>query len=269
MTLLRNGDSGAEVRRLQEALAEAGFAPRGGADGRFGPATDQALRAFQRSVDLVADGIAGPKTWEALAGRSTARLLHHRDIVRVAGELNVEVAAVMAINEVESRGNGFLDDGRVVILLERHIMRRRLVHYGIDPARWQAAHPDIVNSQAGGYLGLAREWPRIGLAWSIHPEAAIESASWGLFQIMGLHWQRLGYTSPAAMMDAMRESEGAQLDAFMRFIKAERGLHQALQRLDWATVARLYNGPAYAKNAYDKRMQAAYDRHSAALETTV
>lgn len=65
MTLLRNGDSGAEVRRLQEALAEAGFAPRGGADGRFGPATDQALRAFQRSVDLVADGIAGPKTMAA------------------------------------------------------------------------------------------------------------------------------------------------------------------------------------------------------------
>jgi len=33
-------------------------------------------------------------------------------------------------------------------------------------------------------------------------------------------------------------------------------------------VARLYNGPAFAKNAYDKRMQAAYDRHSAALEAS-
>lgn len=267
MTLLRRGDSGAEVRRLQEALAAAGFGPRGGADGDFGPATDKALRAFQARHDLVADGIAGPKTWEALAGHDTAKLLHQRDIERVADELGVEVAAVMAINEIESRGSGFLPDGRVVILFERHIMRRRLEHYGVNPGDWEDAHPDIVNRSTGGYQGLAREWPRIGLAWSIHPDAAIESASWGLFQLMGFHWQRLGYAGPAAMMDAMRESEGAQLDAFMRFIRTDRDLHRALQRLDWGRVATLYNGPSH--QGYDRKLQAAYDRHSAALESTV
>jgi hypothetical protein len=264
--MMRIPDRGENVAALQRALNEHGAKLT--ADGIFGPATDAALRAFQRQAGLVADGIAGPKTLAALAAKDTGKLLRQADLEKAAQDLGVELAAVMAINEVESRGSGFLPDERVVILFERHIMRRRLVHHGINPAPWQLAYPDVVNTAAGGYQGNAREWPRIGLAWSIHPDAAIESASWGLFQIMGFHWERLGYTSASAFMDAMRESEGRQLDAFVRFIKAEPGLHRALQRLDWPTVARLYNGPAFAKNAYDKRMQAAYDRHSAALEAS-
>ncbi len=263
--MMRIRDRGENVAALQRALNERGASPRLKDDGVFGPATDAAVRAFQRSVNLVDDGIVGPKTLAALASKDTGRLLRRSDIERAAQDLNVELAAVLAINEVESRGNGFLPDGRVVILFERHIMRRRLTHHGLDPTPWQKAHPEIVSAAAGGYLGNAREWPRIGLAWSIHPESAIESASWGLFQILGLHHERLGYSSAVDFMDAMRKDEGGQLDAFVRFIKAEPGLHRALQRLDWATVARLYNGPNYRANLYDEKMEQAYDRHSSRL----
>ena len=56
---LRRGARGADVARLQRAI---GVAP---ADGVFGPQTDAALRRWQRSHGLAADGVAGPATWAA------------------------------------------------------------------------------------------------------------------------------------------------------------------------------------------------------------
>ena len=61
---LVRGMHGDDVARLQRRLSGAGFHTRG--DGMFGPATAAALRAFQQSAGLVADGIAGPLTWSAL-----------------------------------------------------------------------------------------------------------------------------------------------------------------------------------------------------------
>ncbi|RWR06001.1 N-acetylmuramidase domain-containing protein [Paenirhodobacter populi] len=58
--VLKSGDKGAAVRRLQEALGAT-------VDGSFGPDTEHALREFQRDNGLVVDGKAGQKTWEALA----------------------------------------------------------------------------------------------------------------------------------------------------------------------------------------------------------
>ena len=62
---VRQGDTGAEVRRLQEALNEAGFGPLL-LDGDFGPATDRRVRAFQAARALTVDGVVGPATWAAL-----------------------------------------------------------------------------------------------------------------------------------------------------------------------------------------------------------
>src|SRR5690606_6643581 len=164
-------------------------------DGIFGPATEKAVRDFQRKVGLVVDGIAGPKTLAMLRGAQRGKLLGEDDILRAARVLGVEPAAIKAVNEVESRGNGFLPDGRPVILFERHIMRRRLLEYQMPVDLLEAEYPHIVNKAAGGYLGGAREWNRFNEAADIHRPSAIEASSWGLFQIMGMHWKRLGYSS--------------------------------------------------------------------------
>ncbi|WP_353814986.1 caspase family protein [Agromyces sp. SYSU T00266] len=62
---LRQGHKGEDVRRLQEMLTQAGFDP-GPIDGDFGPRTHAAVLAFQRSADLVPDGLVGPLTTAAL-----------------------------------------------------------------------------------------------------------------------------------------------------------------------------------------------------------
>lgn len=262
--MLRRGDDGEAVKALQRRLHEAGH--RLTIDGDFGPATERAVRAFQRRVGLVVDGIAGSKTLQALhESPPDERLLKQADLEWAAAELGVPVAAVMAVNEVESRGSGFLPDGRPAILFERHIMYRRLRHHGIDPEPHRAQHADLVNTSAGGYAGGAREHDRLTRAQRIHPDSALESASWGLFQIMGFHWQHLGYDSARHYVERMQQGERDHLDAFVRFIGKDRRLHDSLRDRDWARFARYYNGPAYARNHYDVKMAQAFARHSSAL----
>lgn len=263
MNVLRLGAVGLPVRHLQQQLNHHGATPRLAEDGHFGPITESAVRAAQRRFGLVVDGIAGPKTLAALAlGHRPAELLTESDLKRAAQALDVPLAAVKAVNEVESRGTGFLADGRPVILFERHIMHRRLAAAGLDAPALAQQHPAIVSTARGGYLGGAAEHRRLDQARALHTPSAIESASWGLFQIMGFHWELLGYDGPAQYEASMRQSEGKQLDAFVRFIIANPNLHTALRDRKWARFAAGYNGPAYKDNNYDVRMARAYRRHA-------
>ncbi|MFC7401043.1 N-acetylmuramoyl-L-alanine amidase [Citricoccus sp. GCM10030269] len=68
---VRSGDEGEAVRRLQASLDATGHDP-GSVDGVFGPATEQALRDYQASIGTLVDGIAGHKTWGALATHHAA-----------------------------------------------------------------------------------------------------------------------------------------------------------------------------------------------------
>jgi Putative peptidoglycan binding domain len=64
-TALKPGDSGTQVKALQRALATLGYSP-GKPDGTYGPATQQAVTAFQKANNLTADGIFGMQTLAAL-----------------------------------------------------------------------------------------------------------------------------------------------------------------------------------------------------------
>jgi putative chitinase len=74
MRILKQGSSGPDVKDLQQRLKDFGFDPNG-VDGKFGPGTEAAVRAFQQSNGLSVDGKVGPNTSAALqldAGSSTA-----------------------------------------------------------------------------------------------------------------------------------------------------------------------------------------------------
>lgn len=67
---LQQGFKGSdEVRALQKRLKELGYYS-GSADGDYGPATERAVRAFQKANGLSVDGKAGAKTLEKLNSKS-------------------------------------------------------------------------------------------------------------------------------------------------------------------------------------------------------
>ena len=75
METLRLGSRGPSVQLLQLALTRSGDAP-GVLDGIFGLDTLRALQSFQRRAGLAVDGIAGPRTWEALHPVLTGYIVH-------------------------------------------------------------------------------------------------------------------------------------------------------------------------------------------------
>jgi N-acetylmuramidase/Putative peptidoglycan binding domain len=262
---LRTGDRGADVTVLQTRLVRADY--RVSTDGWFGPATETAVRAFQRDHAQVVDGIAGPRTQAALQGQTDPLALTQNNIITAATSLDCEPAAINAVIEVESPRGGFLPDGRVVILFERHIFWQQLVAAGIDPTT--ANLPEsILSQQRGGYVGGAAEYARLAQAAAVHKEAAHAACSWGRFQIMGYHATALGYASAVAMAVAFANGESAHLAAFVSFVELDPDLLKALRARKWAAFAKIYNGSAYDTNLYDTKLASAYARHSAALSVT-
>ena len=223
MKTRRLGDHGDDVGLLQRRLIRAGYPVQ--VTHLYDAATEAAVIALQRNTGLVDDGIAGPKTCAALAtGRRDPTHLALADLERAARTLDVPLACIRAVNEVESRGAGFLPDGRPVILFERHVFWKRLQARGIDPAPFAARQPDIVSRTRGGYRGGAAEYTRLATAESIDAGAAWESASWGAFQVMGYHWARLGYAGIDEFVACMESGESRHLDAFVRYIAADDAL---------------------------------------------
>ena len=185
--------------------------------------------------------------------------LQECDFVTAANLLACEVEAIKAVAEVESPGSGFNTDGRPKILFERHYFHR------LTNGKFSKQFPSISNSVPGGYGASANQHARLEQAAKLDREAALQSASWGKFQIMGSHWKALGYTSIQEFINAMYASETEHLMAFVKFVKVN-GLSDELQRKDWAGFARGYNGSNYHINKYDQKMAVAYNKYKNKLQ---
>lgn len=188
-------------------------------------------------------------------------VLSFSDICKAAELLGVEPCVVQAVVEVESGGSGFLPDGRTKILFEGHVFWKELQKRAIDPTPLTARYPNIIYPKwdRSQYKGGAHEWERLNTAALVNKEAALCSASYGLFQIMGFNHRAAGFDSVQAFVDAQKESEARQLESFCAYMRSEGLIHFLLER-DWAGFARRYNGPGYAANQYDVKLRRAYER---------
>lgn len=197
--------------------------------------------------------------------KSNSGRLIDEDFTQVAELLGCEPAALKAVQQVETGGRGgFFSPGRPAILFEGHIFWTQLKKRGSNPEDYVKGNENILYPkwEKGRYKGGIGEYDRLEQARKINREAADASASWGMFQIMGFNYAACGEESIESFVRSMCESEFKQLLLTANFIKKNSQMLQALQAKDWVVFAKCYNGPAYAQNSYDVKLEAAYLKYS-------
>lgn len=181
-------------------------------------------------------------------------MLKESDYEWAAQSIGCQVAAVKAFEEVESKGSGFWEDGTPQTLFEAHHFSR------FTDGRYDSRYPSI--SSRTWDRKLYRLWKaeqdRLALAASLDREAALKSASWGKFQIMGFNWKACGFASLQDFINAMYTERG-QLEAFVGFIKAMR-LQKWMNPFTPEKLAEIYNGKGYKSNDYHRKLARAFEK---------
>lgn len=185
-----------------------------------------------------------------------------QSVIKIAKQLNLEPAALAAVAHIES---GLVPHVLVVgrqeplIRFEGHYFDRRLT----GAAQARARKAGLASPRAGAVKNPATQaarWALLEKARIIDRKAADESTSWGMGQVMGAHWAWLGFVSVDALVAEARSGADGQLRLMARYI-VKAGLATALCRQDWKAFARGYNGPGFARNAYDLKLAHAFDRY--------
>lgn len=175
-------------------------------------------------------------------------------------DLPFELEMLEAFIEVESGGKGFHPTtGKLMIQFEPHIFSRLT---GIE-----ISHTNSYSWDENKIDVQSKEWPAFSEAFGINANAAMESTSIGLPQIMGFHWKRLGYSSVGAMWDDFKQGEVSQIKALIKFIITDPNLLKAMKAKDYHMIASLYNGKGYRELArkqgrepYDISIKKAYEK---------
>ena len=184
-------------------------------------------------------------------------------------ELGCDIPAIKAVNKVESSGGGFLPNGDLKILFEPHIFWRELIAVGISPAMVAGNNTDILYPKwkPGTYGKQSAQNDRLQRAMKINATAALKSASYGAFQILGNNHRKAGYDAVENMVKDYKLGEGNQLLSFVKYLK-NTGISKHLINHDWVSFARSYNGAVYKGKAdtiaddYDIKLAMAYESFS-------
>lgn len=261
-----------DVKWVQERLNNCNAKITVVVDGVFGPTTAAAIDYFQgRFLGLRPNGLVtpsestaiklsqtpmgcwAPKDMLQLPSKGTTATIQATDFARAAGALNVSLATIKAIASVESKGNGFDTERRPVILYEPHLFSR------LTNRKYDEAFP-LLSSRVWNkalYNQGGTSYEKLEVASALDRSAALQSCSWGAFQILGMNYKLCGFSSIDAMVQAMFKNEGEHLLAFVRFVQSQR-LDQFLRNKNWAAFANGYNGPLYKQNKYDEKIEKAY-----------
>lgn len=177
------------------------------------------------------------------------------EIQQLATEFKLPASRVHAIKTVESGGKGFDEEtGKIIIQFEPSWFKRKAPY--TPSGKWSL---NKVERQS-------QEWIAFNDAFAKNANAAMESTSVGMMQVMGFHWKLLGFKSVGAMWDYAKVSELNQLRLGLLFIKSNKKMFDALVSGNFKTVAYYYNGSNYEENNYDVKLAAADKAYSLSVK---
>ena len=243
--LIKAGSRGAHVRSFQKFLNDSGF-NAGSADGVSGPKTVNAIKAFQVRSGLADDGIAGNNTLTAAKASGWDWGKPTENQTKAAEALRLDIEVVQAIEKVESGGNPS------AMRFEPHLfIRKRPRHKSAIPFTRGPSGFSTVASETN--LDAFRH------AYSLDPLIAVQSTSWGLYQVLGSHLIALHDDDPeAAVLAFDSDPEGTSYDLFVRWFNANPLALMAARGKDWWRLAKHYNGPGQVER-YSKLLKEAYE----------
>lgn len=180
--------------------------------------------------------------------------LTNTDIFSIAKMFKLDYADCKGLIEVETgTGKGFIADGRPVMLFEPHKFYENLS----EPHRSEAVRQSLAYKKWGTRpypKTVGGSYQRLAQAMLIDEEAALESCSWGMGQIMGSNYAELGYASVYEMVEANIRSEDEQFKDMCKLLVKWK-IDDDLREERYTVVARTWNGPGYKKNRYDTKLR--------------
>lgn len=180
-----------------------------------------------------------------------------QDFIDDAARIGCEVEAIRAVAEVEAGpgGFGFCPDDFPKTLFEGHYFHK------LTRGRYSESHPTIsYPSWTRKFYGKSwqAERERLNLAITLDRNAALMSASWGTFQVMGANFATVGFKTVQQFVNAMCKSSNDHLAAFTEYVLMN-GLADELRDRRFYDFARIYNGPGQVEK-YGAMMQTAYQK---------
>lgn len=184
-------------------------------------------------------------------------MLSKEQITQAASKFGLDYATVAAVASVESSGHGIDPVTNFpTILFEGHIFSR------LTGTRFDGSFPTISYPRwTRKFYGKNQvaEHVRFDKAISLDRNAALQSTSYGMFQIMGFNFKECGCSSVQEFINKNCKSEQDQLEIFLNFIKSQNMI-PLLKAKNWKAFARAYNGPDFAINRYDSKLANAHSK---------
>lgn len=170
----------------------------------------------------------------------------YEEIKELSDTFKIHAYKVQTIIEVESGGIGFdAATGKIIIQFEPAWFKKKAPY--TPSGKWSL---NKVERQK-------EEWIAFNDAFRLNPDAAMESTSIGMMQVMGFHYKRLGFKTVGEMWDFAKKSERNQVWLGLEFLRTDKVIYKAIIVSDWNTVALRYNGSDYARLGYHNKLRAA------------
>jgi hypothetical protein len=178
-------------------------------------------------------------------------------IKTISAVFGLDYVSIIAFICVETGGLGFdSKTGKIIIQFEPVWFKRKAPF--TPSGFWSLNKVDV----------QSKEWEAFNNAFSLNPDAAMQSTSIGLGQIMGFHYSRLGYKTVGGMWDDAKKGLDRQIWQICKFIATDIKLQSSIKAHDWDGVATIYNGSGYKELAakygrepYNITMEKAYEKY--------